>query len=65
MILLAETDKGSTGEISAEVEMKLLTKAAKQRKESAEIFLKEGRNDLAQKEQFELDVIKPLSAQAD
>ena len=57
LILLAETDKGSTGEISAEVEMKLLTKAAKQRKESAEIFLKEGRNDQAQKEQFELDVI--------
>jgi uncharacterized protein YqeY len=57
MILLAETDKGSTGEISTDVEMKLLTKAAKQRKESAEIFLKEGRNDLAQKEQFELDVI--------
>lgn len=57
LILLAETDKGATGEISSDVEMKLLTKAAKQRKESAEIFLKEGRNDLAQKEQFELDVI--------
>lgn len=57
LILLAETDKGATGEISADVEMKLLTKAAKQRKESAEIFLKEGRNDLAQKEQFELEVI--------
>lgn len=57
LILLAETDKGATGEISGDVEMKLLTKAAKQRKESAEIFLKEGRNDLAQKEQFELDVI--------
>jgi uncharacterized protein len=57
LILLAETDKGSTGEISTDVEMKLLTKAAKQRKESAEIFLKEGRNDLAQKEQFELEVI--------
>lgn len=57
LILLAETDKGATGEISADMEMKLLTKAAKQRKESAEIFLKEGRNDLAQKEQFELEVI--------
>ena len=57
MILLAETDKGSTGEMSSDGEMKLLTKAAKQRKESAEIFLKEGRNDLAQKEQFELEVI--------
>jgi len=57
LILLAETDKGASGEISTDVEMKLLTKAAKQRKESAEIFLKEGRNDLAQKEQFELEVI--------
>lgn len=57
LILLAETDKGSTGEISAEVEAKLLMKAAKQRKESAEIFQKEGREDLAKKELFELDVI--------
>ena len=32
-------------------------KAAKQRKESAEIFQKEGRQDLAQKEDFQLEVI--------
>jgi uncharacterized protein YqeY len=32
-------------------------KAAKQRKESAEIFQKEGREDLAQKELLELSVI--------
>jgi uncharacterized protein YqeY len=32
-------------------------KAAKQRKESAEIFQKEGRNDLAEKELFQLEVI--------
>lgn len=57
MILLAETDKGATGEIAADVENKLLMKAAKQRKESAEIFQKEGRNDLAQRENFQLDVI--------
>jgi uncharacterized protein YqeY len=37
--------------------MKLLTKAAKQRKESLEIFTKEGRDDLAKKEQFQFDVI--------
>jgi uncharacterized protein len=57
LILLAETEKGGTGEISAEVENKLLMKAAKQRKESAEIFQKEGRDDLAKKELFELEVI--------
>lgn len=57
LILLAETDKGSSGEISSDVETKLLMKAAKQRKESAEIFQKEGREDLAKKELFELEVI--------
>ena len=57
MILLAETEKGSVTEISTETEGKLLMKATKQRKESAEIFQKEGRNDLAEKENFQLDVI--------
>ena len=32
-------------------------KAAKQRKESAEIFQKEGRQDLAQRENFQLEII--------
>jgi uncharacterized protein YqeY len=57
LILLAETEKGSSGEISQDVENKLLMKAAKQRKESSEIFQKEGREDLAKKELFELEVI--------
>ncbi len=57
MILLAETDKSSTGELNTEVESKLLMKAAKQRKESAEIFQKEGREDLAKKELLELEVV--------
>jgi uncharacterized protein len=57
LILLAETEKGSSGEISQDVENKLLMKAAKQRKESAEIFQKEGREDLSKKELFELEVI--------
>ena len=57
LILLAETEKGSSGEISPDVENKLLMKAAKQRKGSAEIFQKEGREDLAKKELFELEVI--------
>lgn len=57
LILLAETDKGATEEISADKENKLLVKAAKQRKESADIFSQQNRQDLADKELFQLNVI--------
>jgi hypothetical protein len=57
LILLAETEKGVSGDVSQDVENKLLMKAAKQRKESAEIFQKEGRAELAEKELVELEVI--------
>lgn len=57
MILLAETEKGSSGEVAADTEMKLLMKAAKQRKESADIFTQQNRADLADKELKQLDVI--------
>jgi uncharacterized protein len=57
MILLAETDKTNLNGVTSDVENKLLMKAAKQRKESAEIFQKEGREDLATRELFQLDVI--------
>jgi uncharacterized protein len=68
LILLAETEKGGTGDLSSDVENKLLVKAAKQRKESADIFSQQGRKDLADKEQFQLDIInrylpKQLSAE--
>lgn len=56
-ILLAETEKGGSGDIAQDVEMKLLTKAAKQRKESADIFTKEGREDLAKRELIQLEII--------
>lgn len=57
MILLAETEKGSGGDLSEDAEMKILMKAAKQRKESAEIFQRENRAELAQKELAQLEVI--------
>jgi len=57
LILLAETDKGAAAEISSDTENKLLMKAAKQRKESADIFKQQNRSDLADKELFQLDVI--------
>lgn len=57
LILLAQTDKGGPKELSEDEEMKILTKAAKQRKESAEIFQEQGRPELAEKELKELEVI--------
>ena len=57
MILLAETEKGGSNELAIDIENKLLMKAAKQRKESAEIFQKEGRQDLAQRENLQLEII--------
>ena len=57
LILLAETDKGASEEISADKENKLLVKAAKQRKESADIFAQQNRQDLADKELVQLEII--------
>jgi len=57
LILLAETDKGAASDISSDVESKLLMKAAKQRKESADIFIQQSRQDLADRELQQLEVI--------
>jgi uncharacterized protein YqeY len=57
LILLAETDKSAAGDISTDTENKLLQKAVKQRKESAEIFQQQGRQELADRENFQLEVI--------
>lgn len=58
LILLAETEKGAKEDLTEESELKLLTKAAKQRRDSAEIFGKEGRKDLEETELNELKVIE-------
>lgn len=58
LILLEETSGGASTEISEETEIKMLTKAAKQRRDSLEIFLTQGRADLAEKEQIELTIIE-------
>ncbi|WP_439880506.1 GatB/YqeY domain-containing protein [Pontibacter sp. MBLB2868] len=57
-IMLAETEKGGTEGISEDAEMKLLTKAAKQRRESAELYAQQGRTDLEEIELQELTVIE-------
>lgn len=57
MIMLEETKSGGDKGISEEDEMKLLTKAAKQRKDSAEIYQQQNREDLASVELAELEII--------
>ena len=64
--LMTKTEKGGTGEISEEQELKVLQKLYNQRKESFEIFEKGGRTELAQKEKEEMDIIYSfLPAQLD
>ena len=58
LILLAETEKGGTEGLSEDTELKLLTKAAKQRRESAEVYAQQQRTDLEQIELAELAVIE-------
>ena len=55
-ILLANTD-GSGQELTEELEIKLLEKLVKQRKDSLEIYQQQGRDDLAAVEQAEIEII--------
>jgi uncharacterized protein len=57
-IIKAKTDPGAGGEINEATEMKFLQKMVKQRKDSLDIFEKQGREDLAVKEREELAVIE-------
>ncbi len=66
LILLEETKENGSGNLAPEDEMKLLTKASKQRKDSLDIYQKQGRADLAATEQAELEIIaRYLPAQLD
>ena len=56
-LLIAATADGASGKISDEDSIKIFQKLAKQRKESMEIFLKNGRTELAEIEKEELVVI--------
>lgn len=64
-LLLEKTGKDvSSGEIPETVELKLLQKLVKQRKESAAIYLEQHRPELADEEQYQADIIeKYLPAQ--
>ena len=58
-LLLEKTGKDiSGGEIPAEVELKMLQRLAKQRKEAAAIYTEKGRQELADEELFQLSIIE-------
>jgi len=63
-ILLAQTETGSHEELTKEKEIKILSKLVKQRKDSAAIFTQQNRNDLAEPEMAQAEIIsKFLPAQ--
>ncbi len=58
-LLLAKTGKDtSSGEIPETVEMQLLQRLVKQRKESAEVYQSQNRNDLADEELYQASIIE-------
>ena len=63
-ILLHKTQKSSEGKLSEEDEMKILQKLVKQRKDSAAIYTGQGRNDLADPELKEAELIQQFLPKA-
>ena len=57
-IIKAKTEPGAGGEIDEATEQKFLQKMMKQRRDSLEIFEKQSRADLAEKEKEEMAVIE-------
>lgn len=57
-LLLAKTEKGASGEPDEQAEIQILKRLLKQRKDSAEIYKTNGREELAQQELFQLNIIE-------
>lgn len=63
-ILLAQTESGAQANLTEEQELKILQKQVKQRKDSAAIFLEQGREDLAAPELAEAEIISQFLPEA-
>lgn len=57
-LLEAKTAKGSNGEVTDEQALSIIAKLLKQRKESADIYAKNGREELAEAELLEAKVLE-------
>ncbi len=62
--LLAKTESGASEELTEEQELKILQKQVKQRRDSAAIYVEQGREDLAAPEIAEADVISQFLPEA-
>ena len=56
--LMLEATSTSSGDVSEEAAAKIVMKLYKQRMETYELYMKEGREDLAHDEKFQAEVIK-------
>lgn len=63
-ILLAQTESGAKEELTEAQELKILQKQVKQRKDSAAVYLDQGREDLAEPELVEAKVISEFLPEA-
>jgi len=63
-VLLAKTESGAVTELTEDQELKILQKQVKQRKDSAAIFIEQGRHDLADPELIEAKVIEQFLPEA-
>ena len=57
-ILIMQTESGAGEDLTVDQELKILQKLVKQRKDSASIYIEQGRNDLAQPEIDQAAVIE-------
>ncbi len=62
-IIKAKTEPGAGGEISGDKEISLLQKMMKQRKDSLDIYRQQGREDLAKKEEEEIEIVSKFLPQ--
>jgi uncharacterized protein YqeY len=62
--LLAKTETGAGDDLTEDQEMKIIQKQVKQRKDSAAIFIEQGRQDLAEPELAEIAVLEKFLPEA-
>lgn len=62
--LLAKTESGASEELTQEQEVKIIQKQVKQRKDSAEVYIQQGRQDLAEPELAEIAILEQFLPEA-